>query len=433
MTLALLLACFNCFASNTADSLKTASLNENGEIIKKGLSFGPLPAVAFDADKGFQFGALLNIYNFGDGSSYPEPKSHWYIEGSAYMKNGGIGTQNYVVSYDNKRLTPNYNLRMCGAASLVKYTALEFLGFNGYQSVFNPEIESGFYRHARTTANFKVDFIGEIAPNLFWEGGYHFNHFKTGSYKDYEQESLFDLYQQWGIIPEDQVGNATSSAIRVGLMYDSRDVEAAPSRGIWAEAHLVAAPEFLGSSHGYSKFNITYRQYFPLVQNKLVLAYRLAYQGFLGEDAPWYVLPYYTVVGPLYDRDGIGGYRTTRGIMYNRVQGLHTAFFNAELRWRFVDFQLWNQNIAFALSGFCDGAMVTKDMDVTNRTGVKQDLYREFIDLSCSSSDTPHIALGGGLRFIMNHNFIVAMEYARSLRNQDNTKGAIYINTGFLF
>ena len=43
------------------------------EIIKTGLNFGPLPAVAFDADKGFQVGALLNIYNFGDGSTYPNP------------------------------------------------------------------------------------------------------------------------------------------------------------------------------------------------------------------------------------------------------------------------------------------------------------------------------------------------------------------------
>ncbi|MBQ5634858.1 MAG: hypothetical protein IIV10_00955, partial [Alistipes sp.] len=37
------------------------------EIVKKGYNFGPLPAVAFDADKGFQLGALLNIYDFGDG------------------------------------------------------------------------------------------------------------------------------------------------------------------------------------------------------------------------------------------------------------------------------------------------------------------------------------------------------------------------------
>ena len=40
---------------------KEVKYNEDGEIIKTGLNFGPLPVVAFDADRGFQYGALLNI------------------------------------------------------------------------------------------------------------------------------------------------------------------------------------------------------------------------------------------------------------------------------------------------------------------------------------------------------------------------------------
>ena len=44
------------------------------EIVKTGYNFGPLPAVAFDADKGFQLGALLNIYAFGEGSTYPNTR-----------------------------------------------------------------------------------------------------------------------------------------------------------------------------------------------------------------------------------------------------------------------------------------------------------------------------------------------------------------------
>ena len=74
--------------------------DENGEIIKTGLNFGPLPVVAFDADRGFQYGALLNIYNFGDGSTYPNPKSWWYIEASAYTG----GTWNLYLNYDNKEI-----------------------------------------------------------------------------------------------------------------------------------------------------------------------------------------------------------------------------------------------------------------------------------------------------------------------------------------
>lgn len=77
-------------AQNDKDS--SIEYHESGDIIKKGLSYGPLPVVAFDADRGFQFGALLNLYNFGDGSTYPNPKSTWYFEASAYTKEGDIGS-----------------------------------------------------------------------------------------------------------------------------------------------------------------------------------------------------------------------------------------------------------------------------------------------------------------------------------------------------
>ena len=58
-----------------------------------------------------------------------------------------------------------------------------------------------------------------------------------------------------------------------------------------------------------------------------------------------------------------------------------------------------------------------------------------------TDKDRPHITFGSGLRFIMNENFIVALEYGTPLThflkksplyNQDGT-GAIYINLGYTF
>ena len=72
------------------------------EIIKTGFNFGPLPVVAFDADKGLQLGALLNIYDFGDGSLYPNTRQKLYLEASFFTK----GSQLFVISYDNKFLIP---------------------------------------------------------------------------------------------------------------------------------------------------------------------------------------------------------------------------------------------------------------------------------------------------------------------------------------
>ena len=89
-------------AKDTTKKKEKEVVMRDGEIIKTGYNFGPLPAVAFDADKGFQLGALLNIYDFGDGSTYPNPRQHMYFEASFFTK----GSQLFVVSYDNKFSIP---------------------------------------------------------------------------------------------------------------------------------------------------------------------------------------------------------------------------------------------------------------------------------------------------------------------------------------
>ena len=61
-------------------SLSTVLFAQKQEIAKKGLNFGPLPAIAYDADKGFQYGAILMIYDYGDGHNYPNYDNKTYLE-----------------------------------------------------------------------------------------------------------------------------------------------------------------------------------------------------------------------------------------------------------------------------------------------------------------------------------------------------------------
>lgn len=458
---------------------KEVVYNEKGEIIKTGLNFGPLPVIAYDADRGFQYGAILNIYNFGNGDTYPNPKSHWYIEASAYTG----GTWKLYLNWDKREIFKNTRLSIC--ANYLDESALDFYGFNGSQSIFtyaDPKeyianygeefrfitesgdsktdkkgadlqkqfnekntIPMGFYRLSRKNLRIKADFTGKILPNFYWEAGYTFNwmvfdEFRPQGYQvdaiangeKVENTSLFALYKAWGIIPEAQVqGGKFVSGIKFGLMYDSRDRQNNPTKGIWAEVHGVIAPKWLGSTDESYKISATMRQYVPLGTEKVIFAYRLAYEGFLGKNTPWYMLPFYTNMGYQQDQDAIGGYRTVRGLMLNRVQGLHTGFYNIEFRYRFIDFKLFNQNIAFAVSAFTDGAHVFKGYDLTNKTGMYPELYKKYIDIE-RACDGFHGSAGAGLRFIMNENFIVAFEYAHSFNKQDG-KGAFYINTGFLF
>ena len=440
------------------------------EIVKTGYNFGPLPAVAFDADKGFQLGALLNIYDFGDGSTYPNTRQQWYFEASFFTK----GSQLFVVSYDNRFLIPG--VRWSSTFTLTNDKAMDFYGFNGYMSYYdhaqvaagkdkanhNDYIYTPKYRVNRLAMLFKSDFTGNIWQNkLFWEAGYHLSYIKQG-YKDEQALNLekinknkedykmfpanetpvFDLYRRWGIISEDEAWGGWNSTVRLGLLFDTRDKEGAPSRGIWAEAHTTLAPKWLGTSIPYYRYSATFRHYLPIVDNDvLTFAYRLNYEGTLGKDAPYYVLPYITVMGQNYDRDGMGGYRTIRGLMRNRVQGLDVASYNVELRWRFVNFTMLNQNISFGLSAFSDGTMVTREFDMSFNGDKQYEAEHAEYMAKGLDSDRPHITVGAGLRFIMNQNFIVAFEYGlpiskfssnKLIQGQDGN-GAFYINTGYLF
>ena len=466
LSVSLLFATVNAQENNNVEDTEKTSKKE---IVKKGYNIGPFPIAAFDADKGFQVGALLNVYDFGDGSMYPNTRQKLYMEASFFTK----GSQLFVINYDNKFLIPG--VRWCATATLVNDKAMDFYGFNGYEAnydfdkygskKYNPK-----YRVNRLTVLFKNDFIGNIwKKKLFWEAGYQLLYIKQGYNKEHalnldkinknkaeeklypvDEPTIFDQYRKWGIISEDEAWGGLNSTLRLGLLFDTRDKEGAPSRGIWAETHVSIAPKWLGTTHPHYRYSATFRHYLPIVKNDvLTFAYRLNYEGTFGNYSPYYAMPYITVMGNTYDRDGMGGYRTVRGLMRNRVQGLDMATYNVELRWRFVNFALWKQNIGFGLSVFSDGTMVTRDYDMSFKA-TKEQLGDEYEKAKNEynaymkgrpTSDRPHITVGGGLRFIMNQNFIVAFEYGLPvskfskdpiIKKQDGN-GAFYINTGFLF
>ncbi|MBQ0127447.1 MAG: BamA/TamA family outer membrane protein [Bacteroidales bacterium] len=430
------------------------------DITKTGLNFGPLPAVAYDADKGFQAGAILQIFDYGDGHNYPNYDSKLYLEASFFTK----GSQLYQVRYDNKELIPGVRWSSAFRANLDK--AYDFYGFNGYESYYDYDLVAKgkdkksefqmftpFYRMARNEFLFKSDFLGQINKYWQWEAGIFANYYKIGTInrdsinkgksdtKKYTYPTtLYDEYRALGILDEKEADGGFASGLRAGMVYDSRDKEGAPTRGIWAEGHITAALPGISETPFY-RYSLTWRHYLPIVKDDiLTFAYRLNYEGTFGSSVPFYALPYMTVMGEKPDLEGMGGFFTCRGIMRTRVVGLDMATYNAELRWRFAKFHIGKQNIALGLSAFSDGTMVTRGRDISKirdivgRIGIKE----TNPDIT---KDRLHSTVGAGFRFIMNENFIVAAEYGTPVShfmkkspiyNQDGT-GAFYINLGYLF
>jgi hypothetical protein len=432
-------------AQNQADTSKAA---KKADKIKKGWNFGGLPVIAYDSDIGFKYGALVNVFNYGDGTNYPKYNHSLYFEWSRTTKGSGINQ----FTYDSEHLIPG--IRISAEASLLTEQSLDFYGFNGYNSYYNADYEDEdspdylsrmFYNQERKLTRLKSDFQGKITGQKFrWFAGIEYNHAKMATVdikklnkgKDPEDQLpdtalLFDKYVAWGIIPEDQAYGGSTTLLKAGLVYDTRDIEANPMKGIWTEMQFLLAPSFLGNGDlSYSRIAITHRQYFTLAPHVLSLAYRLSYQAKLGGTMPYYMLPFVYNTAPALTRDGLGGAKTIRGVLRNRIVGDDFAYGNLELRWKFLRTMVGKQNIYLALSGFLDGGMVTGKYKF-DMSGVPQN-DTEAQNLIKGGDEKLHLGAGGGLHIVMNQNFVVAVDYGRALDKGDGKSG-LYIGLNFVY
>lgn len=445
------------------DSLQKAKIGKDK--IKKGWNFGALPALSYDSDLGFQFGALVNLYHYGDGSRYPKYNHSLYFEASWYTKGSGI----FRFYYDSDQLIKG--IRTSVDISYIPDQAFNFYGYNGYQAVYNNDwtITDNtryksrlYYNFKRQFFRIKTDFQGNIINNgkLRWLAGVDFyninqntldrdrlNKGKPEAKQLSDTAILYDQYTnspeinstvpKWQIVPETEKNGGYFTALKLGLVFDTRDNEANPMRGIWSEIILASAPKPTSSmDQGFMKLAITHRQYFTLVKNKLSFAYRLAYQGTILGYTPTYAqqIMYVSKMNGE-SNEGLGGNKTIRGVKRNRVIGDGWLMGNAELRWKFVNFQWINQNWYLALSGFFDTGKVIQYINVQNiveNTEVTFPNNETQSDYFNFEPDKFHNSIGGGLHIAMNQNFIVAIDYGKALNPQDGDFG-LYIGLNFLF
>lgn len=420
------------------------------ETIKKGWNVGGLPVVSYDSDLGLQLGALVNLYHYGDGSRYPRYDHSIYVEGSWFLKGSGI----FRFYYDSDKLIKG--IRTSFDISYLPDRTFKFYGFNGYEAVYNSAwdddqdadyVSRVFYRLDRKFFRAKLDFQGNITGDNFrWLAGADFYNVKMANVdldklnkgKDEsdllpDTPGLFEKYNSWGIIPENEKDGGSFSIFKLGLVFDSRDNEPLPTRGIWTEAILVTAPKFTSTmDNGFMKFAITHRQYFTIIKDKLSFAYRLGMQLNVSGHTPYYAqgLMYYVGMKGAYN-EGLGGGKTIRGIERNRVIGDGIAYGNFELRWKFVKFNFINQNFYCALSGFFDTGRVIQKIDIEDKVNELPEgvVESDYFDLGAENF---HSGYGGGLHIAMNQNFILAIDYGRALSEKDGTSG-LYIGLNFLF
>lgn len=407
---------------------------------KNGYNLGALPAISYNSDEGFQYGAIVNLFNYGDGTNYPQYKQSYYLEFSKYTKGSTVGRFYFDSEYLIK------GIRTFADVSYITEDMLDFYGYNGYKSDYSDlraDNNRAFYRMSQKQFRILADFKGKLPiSKLFWVASYNLvdytntavNYTKLNTNEDYPDlipgESLYEKYINWGIISPKESDGGLVSALKAGVVYDSRKVLNNPSSGISTEALIEVAPGFMNESP-YARYSLLHRHYQSILKDRLNLAIRVGIQGKIGNDKiPFYrntvlMSPFATRTSP----NGLGGASSVRGMLRNRVVGDAFALGNIELRWKALVFKLINQNFYIGINGFMDSGYILDpfDWDLSNVSVADASDY-----FNLDETDGLHTTLGGGIKLVMNQNFIVSCELGKTLNKKDGEKG-MYINLNYLF
>ena len=432
-------------------TVRAADGDTTQRAVRTGWTFGVLPSVAYDADLGLQYGALTNIYYFGDGSTYPEYLHSIYAEAAYTTSKYGL----FRLSYDSRHLIEG--LRTSLDITYLPDKMCDFYGFNGYQTLYNPSwtnnddaayITRAYYKMQRDLFRIAADLQGNIAGHWYWNAGAGLLNYRIGSVdidalnrgKKPENQlpdttTLYDHYVSAGLIGSAEKNGGTHPYLHAGITFDSRDRQQNPRRGIHADAFLqyVAA---MGDMKDYNslKANLTWRHYLPLVANRLTLAYRLGSQLHVAGNSPFYINTY---LNQLYLQrviyEGLGGANSCRGIMRNRILADGFAFANIELRIQLVKFKVGKELFYLGINPFLDGGMVLQPRMRDELNAATLLAANGNIDANASIF-APHWAAGCGLKAAMNDNFVLSIDWALALNEQDNAKKSnLYIKMGYMF
>ncbi|MDF3821218.1 DUF5982 domain-containing protein [Leptospira sp. 96542] len=152
-----------------------------------------------------------------------------------------------------------------------------------------------------------------------------------------------------------------TNTVRVGIVFDTRDFEPDPNRGVFLEYTHEKSTKAMGSSYDYNKNFVSGRVFLspmdliskrpPELLEKLVIAARAAMVQTNG-DAPFY--EYRNMWGTETNQSGLGGRTTIRGYKQDRFIGQTMGFANFEIRWKFGSLDVAGQHFDFQLVPFYD-------------------------------------------------------------------------------
>ena len=394
------------------------------------------PAVGYDPESGFNYGAAVQWFDNGPADSPFFPYTPYRQRVLVGVTGSTGGSSHAAIGYDLPCINDSpWRLRAAllfernkfqnyfgiGEVTLGPLTypgsSRKYYDFKQYTDALNRKVNgqtwSLYNEFDKTQAGGVVtverDCLGgRLRPLL----GLQFNHVAVD---DYTGDNVDGAIQQpTRLYTDNQAGRILGfdggwdSALKIGLTYDTRDFEPDPASGLMLQLAGRIATEALGSEFNYQQVTLNWRGFHNLLPEigRLILAGRMTYVMQFG-DVPFYsasIIPYTDG-----DANGLGGFATLRGFVTDRFVGDAAAVTGGELRWSFGEATFWGQHLRFMVVPFVDAGRVFDSVSETTLAGWKIDG-------------------GAGFRLAWNLSTVVSFDYARS------SEGALfYMELGHQF
>jgi len=373
---------------------------------------GLMPILAGDSDIGIGFGAVGTLARFRPGC---RPYC-WRLEALVYLtvKPTDAGVQlpyhDYYLKLDLPGLAGG-RLRLYGELGFSRYTTSGYYGLGDASPALDDRPSRG-HQYDRIFPQLRARARIALLRHLSLMLGASFTYNRLTLY---EGSKLAEDLAAGDVETRSRLHGTSDHALgelTLGWIWDTRDHERAPTRGMFHELSWRGSPALAaGADVAYGGLNLTLRFFQALWRERLVLAARVMADLLLG-DPPFYELACH---GGLFPSSAIGGATAVRGVPLQRYHGKVKLLGNLELRARLLPFRIRSQRFNLGALLFVDAGRVWTDYRALALDGAGAGIK---------------VGLGGGLRLQWGETFILRADVAWS---PDARPVGVYVDVGHIF
>ncbi len=386
------------------------------------LEWGGVPAINYDSDLGFGFGAIGNVAKL---SPNHVPYA-WRLQLQLYAAAKESETGDLEIPFQAHYLQFDFPgfvspaLRVNGEAAFRRFSNAGWYGL-GSAAEERADAPPKFYRYDRIFPSLLVNGRYALVDTPV-EVGKRRLELLVGTRITYNLTRPYDgsLLARDIVDPELEphlhgFDDHVLVQLHTGLLWDTRDDEFAPTQGTFTELSARFA-KAAGDDAQHAAVYLGSSWFAALWKERLVAAARAEVDLIVG-DPPFYEL---SGIGALARRDAPGGGRSLRGILLQRFHGKLKTLLNLELRSQLLTYHLGEVRHRVGLVFFADVGRVWSDWSDVVVDG-------EPLDTPFSAFE---LGTGAGLRYHWGETFVIRADYGYS--PTQGTSG-LYINVGQFF